>query len=139
MKPPTSEDITRQLQQAHFPQKHDRDLAMATVGDTPMVVTLEQLQPYELNPRVVRNPLYDDIKASIRERGLDQSPAITRRPNERHFIIRNGGNTRLSILGELWQETREERFSVSIACSALGSRSHMPCSGTWPRVTCTAS
>lgn len=110
MKPPTSEDITRQLQQAHFPQKHDRDLAVAPVGDTPMVVTLEQLRPYELNPRVVRNPLYDDIKASIRERGLDQPPAITRRPDEPHFIIRNGGNTRLSILGELWQETREERF-----------------------------
>lgn len=110
MKPPTSEDITRQLQQAHFPQKHDRDLAMAPVGDTPMVVTLEQLRPYELNPRVVRNPLYDDIKTSIRERGLDQPPAITRRPDETHFIIRNGGNTRLSILGELWQETREERF-----------------------------
>lgn len=110
MKPPTAEDITRQLQQAHFPQKHDRDLAMAPVGDTPMVVTLEQLRPYELNPRVVRNPLYDDIKASIRERGLDQPPAITRRPDESHFIIRNGGNTRLSILGELWQETREERF-----------------------------
>lgn len=110
MKAPTSEDITRQLQQAHFPQKHDRDLAMAPVGDTPMVVTLEQLRPYELNPRVVRNPLYDDIKASIRERGLDQPPAITRRPNEQHFIIRNGGNTRLSILGELWHETREERF-----------------------------
>ncbi|ELF6208298.1 chromosome partitioning protein ParB [Pseudomonas putida] len=110
MKPPTSENITRQLQQAHFPQKHDCDLTMAPVGDTPMVVSLEQLQPYELNPRVVRNPLYDDIKASIRERGLDQPPAITRRPNEAHFIIRNGGNTRLSILGELWQETREERF-----------------------------
>ena len=110
MKPPTSEDITHQLQQAHFPQKHDRDFAVAPVGDTPMVVTLEQLRPYELNPRVVRNPLYDDIKASIRKRGLDQPPAITRRLNEPHFIIRNGGNTRLSILGELWQETREERF-----------------------------
>ena len=110
MKPPTSEDISRQLQQAHFPQKHGRDLAAAPAGDTPMVVSLEQLRPYELNPRVVRNPLYDDIKASIRERGLDQPPSITRRPNEAHFIIRNGGNTRLSILGELWQETHEERF-----------------------------
>lgn len=110
MKPPTSEDITRQLQQAHFPQKHGRDHTAAPVGDTPMLVSLEQLRPYELNPRVVRNPLYDDIKASIRERGLDQPPAITRRPDEAHFIIRNGGNTRLSILGELWQETREERF-----------------------------
>lgn len=110
MKPPTSEDITRQLQQAHFPQNPDREVSSVPIADTPMVVSLEQLRPYELNPRVVRNPLYEDIKASIRERGLDQPPSITRRPNEPHFIIRNGGNTRLSILGELWQETREERF-----------------------------
>ncbi|MFJ2982707.1 MULTISPECIES: ParB family protein [unclassified Pseudomonas] len=110
MKPPTSEGITRQLQQGHFPQNPGREGSSVPIADTPMVVSLEQLRPYELNPRVVRNPLYDDIKASIRERGLDQPPSITRRPNEPHFIIRNGGNTRLSILGELWQETREERF-----------------------------
>lgn len=110
MKPPSSDHITRQLQQAHFPQNHGRDTTPMPIGDTPLVVSLEQLRPYELNPRVVRNPLYDEIKASIRERGLDQPPAITRRPDEPHFIIRNGGNTRLSILGELWQETREERF-----------------------------
>ncbi len=110
MKPPTSDDITRQLQQAHFPQAPGREVSSVPIADTPMVVSLEQLRPYELNPRVVRNPLYDDIKASIRERGLDQPPSITRRPNEPHFIIRNGGNTRLNILGELWQETREERF-----------------------------
>ncbi|MES3707396.1 chromosome partitioning protein ParB [Pseudomonas putida] len=110
MKAPTSEDITRQLQQTHFPQKHSSAPAAAPAVETPMVVSLEQLRAYELNPRVVRNPLYDDIKASIRERGLDQPPSITRRPDEPHFIIRNGGNTRLSILGELWQETREERF-----------------------------
>lgn len=109
MKPPTYEDVTRQLQQAHFPQK-SREQPANPVTETAMVVTLEQLRPYELNPRVVRNPLYDDLKASIRERGLDHPPSITRRPNEQHFIIRNGGNTRLSILGELWQETREERF-----------------------------
>ncbi|TNB81576.1 chromosome partitioning protein ParB [Pseudomonas sp. Fig-3] len=110
MKPPTSEDITRQLQQAHFPQKHGCEVTAAPVSDTPMVVTLEQLRPYELNPRVIRNPLYDELKTSIRERGLDQPPSITRRANEQHFIIRSGGNTRLSILGELWQETRQERF-----------------------------
>lgn len=78
--------------------------------DTPMVVTLDELRPYEFNPRIVRNPLYDEIKASIRERGLDAPPAITRRPGESHFIIRNGGNTRLSILKELWTQTKEERF-----------------------------
>ena len=39
MKPPTSEEITRQLQQAHFPQKPDREVTAAPVSDTPMVVT----------------------------------------------------------------------------------------------------
>lgn len=75
-----------------------------------MVVTLEQLRPYELNPRVTVNPLYAEIKASIRERGLDTAPAITRRPGESHYIIRNSGNTRLAILRELWAETKDERF-----------------------------
>jgi len=80
------------------------------VTDTPMVVTLDNLLPYELDPRLTRNPLYDDIKASIRERGLDAPPPITRRPGADHFIIRNGGNTRLAILRELWSETKEEQF-----------------------------
>ena len=80
------------------------------IADTPMVVTLDQLRPYDHDPRVTRNPAYEDIKASIRERGLDAPPAITRRPGEPHYIIRNGGNTRLAILRELWSETKDERF-----------------------------
>lgn len=78
--------------------------------DTPMVVTLDQLRSYEHNPRKTRNPLYDEIKASIKARGLDQPPLITRRPDEDQYIIRNGGNTRLEILNELWRETKEEQF-----------------------------
>lgn len=104
-------DIADQLLAGHFAK------TVPAVGrlsdplvDTPMVVTLDELRPYELNPRIVRNPLYEEIKASIRERGLDAPPAITRRPGEKHFIIRNGGNTRLSILKELWTQTKEERF-----------------------------
>jgi len=85
------------------------------IADTPMVVTLDELRPYELDPRLTRNPLFDDIKASIRERGLDAPPPITRRPGADHYIIRNGGNTRLAILRELWSETKEERF-FRISC-----------------------
>lgn len=110
MKTPTSDEITRKLQQAHFPQRAPQEPTADPDCDTPMVVTLEQLRPYEHNPRFIRNPLYAELKASIRDRGLDQPPSITRRPGEQHFIIRNGGNTRLSILAELWQETRQERF-----------------------------
>ena len=85
------------------------------IADTPMTVTLDQLLPYDLNPRFTRNPRYDEIKSSIRERGLDTPPAITRRPGEAHYIIRNGGNTRLAILHELWSETKDERF-FRISC-----------------------
>ena len=46
MKPPTSEDITRQLQQAHFPQAPGREVSSVPIVDTPMVVSLEQLRPY---------------------------------------------------------------------------------------------
>ncbi|EHD1638449.1 hypothetical protein JR666_001553 [Salmonella enterica] len=82
----------------------------APVVDTHMVVTLDELHPYELDPRLTRNPRYDEIKMSIRERGLDAPPPITRRPGATHYIIRNGGNTRLAILRELWSETKDERF-----------------------------
>src|SRR3546814_9199400 len=80
-----------------------------------MVVTLDQLRPYDHDPRKKRNPAYEEIKASIRERGLDAAPAITRRPGEDHYIIRNGGNTRLAILRELWSETKDEQF-FRISC-----------------------
>ena len=80
------------------------------IADTPMVVTLDQLHPYDHDPHKKRNPVYEEIKASIRERGLDAAPAITRRPGDDHYIIRNGGNTRLAILRELWSETKDERF-----------------------------
>ncbi|AMZ70473.1 MULTISPECIES: ParB family protein [Pseudomonas] len=110
MKKLTQEEITEKLHQDHFPRGPELGRLSDPLTDTPMLVTLEQLRPYEHNPRFIRNPLYDDIKASIRERGLDQPPPITRRPGEAYFIIRNGGNTRLAILGELWQETRDESF-----------------------------
>jgi ParB family protein of integrating conjugative element (PFGI_1 class) len=78
--------------------------------DTFIVATLDQLRPYALDPRLTRNRRYDEIKSSIRQRGLDASPVITRRPGEPSLTIRNGGNTRLSILRELWAETKDEQF-----------------------------
>ena len=109
---PTHPSLDRIAQQLLSTQREPpRDLALADpLSDTPIRVSLEQLRPYEHNPRTLRNPLHDQLKASIRERGLDQPPTITRRPGEHHYIVRNGGNTRLAILNELWRETADERF-----------------------------
>jgi len=85
---------------------------------THMAVTLDDLVPYDKNPRRKRNPLYDDIKSSIRERGLDDPPDITRRPDageDAPYMMRRGGNTRLAILRELYEETGDRRF-FSIKC-----------------------
>ncbi|EDR7340082.1 TPA_asm: chromosome partitioning protein ParB [Salmonella enterica subsp. salamae] len=83
----------------------------STTGEQEMVqVSLEQIQPFSLNPRVTRNPGYDVLKASILARGLDNTPVLTRRPGDEKYMLASGGNTRLAILNELWQETQDERY-----------------------------
>ena len=66
------------------------------VNEMPMVLTLEQLRPNPDNPRTSRNPKYEDIKASIRARGLDSVPKVTRDPEspEVGYIFSDGGTTR---------------------------------------------
>ncbi|MBA0017777.1 ParB family protein [Xenorhabdus nematophila] len=81
------------------------------VSEMPMVLTLDQLRPNPDNPRTSRNPRYEDIKASIKVRGLDTVPKVTRDPEgEDVYIFSDGGNTRYQVLSELWQETGDERF-----------------------------
>ncbi|MBL1881088.1 chromosome partitioning protein ParB, partial [Klebsiella pneumoniae] len=74
------------------------------------ILTLEQLQPNPDNPRQGRNPRYEEIKSSIRARGLDSVPKVTKAPGSEFYIFSDGGNTRYQILSELWQETQDERF-----------------------------
>lgn len=75
-----------------------------------MSLTLEQLRPYDRNPRTQRNPKYDEIKASIRAVGLKQKLTVTQRPGDDRYMISDGGNTRLAILNELYKEIGDERF-----------------------------
>lgn len=103
--------MAEQLQVPGFVHSNAAQTQMSDpVAETPMIMTLEQLRPYELDPRLTRNPRYEQLKASIRERGLDTPPSITRRPGDSFFMIRSGGNTRLAILWELWEDTQDERF-----------------------------
>ncbi|HCJ7369254.1 TPA: ParB family protein [Enterobacter hormaechei subsp. xiangfangensis] len=85
--------------------------------EMPMVLTLDDVSPFPDNPRNSRNPRYEEIKASIRARGLDTVPKITADPErpELGFFFSDGGNTRYQILSELWQETGDERF-FRISC-----------------------
>lgn len=82
------------------------------LSEIPMLLTLDQLRPNPDNPRTSRNPKYDEIKASIRSRGLDSVPKVTRDPEcpDDTYIFSDGGNTRHAILSELYAETGDDRF-----------------------------
>lgn len=80
-----------------------------------ITVNLDQLKPYEGNPRRTKNPAFEDIKESIKQRGLDHAPNITKRPGDDFYTILDGGNTRLQALSELFKETQESRF-YTIEC-----------------------
>jgi ParB family protein of integrating conjugative element (PFGI_1 class) len=82
----------------------------APISSMQIVVKIDQLRPFKFNPRTSRNPRYEEIKASIRAVGLDHSPNITQLPGDDKFTVRDGGNTRLTILHELWEETGDTKF-----------------------------
>jgi len=73
-------------------------------------LSVDEIRPYENNPRRCANVKFDDIKESIRTSGLRSPLTVTRRPSESHFIVEAGGNTRLLALQQLWSETRDPRY-----------------------------
>lgn len=109
-KHPSSEQIRGMLQEGHFGAS--RDLPAADpVTVTQLVVEIDRIQPYDRNPRRERNPLHDEIKESIRaQRSLNNPLTITRRPGDTYYMVESGGNTRLHVLKELWQETNDPHF-----------------------------
>ncbi|EAM8731511.1 hypothetical protein B0T92_19010 [Salmonella enterica] len=81
-------------------------------SEMPMVLTLDEVAPNPDNPRTTRNPKYDEIKESIRARGLDTVPKVTKNPDipGSPYIFSDGGNTRYAILRELYEETQDASF-----------------------------
>ncbi|WP_163559736.1 ParB family protein [Halomonas sp. NO4] len=116
MKRPTDQQLRDRLTQPG-PRRQGQPVDAVTPPDQEMAVwvTLDMLKPYEHNPRQVQNPKYEDIKASIRAAGLKHKPPVTQRPGEKHYTICDGGNTRLQILRELYEETGESRFHAFYA------------------------
>lgn len=76
----------------------------------PMKVDIRQIDLYDRNPRRSQNSAYEDIKESVRAQGLKQPLVITRRPGAERYMLKHGGNTRLTVLKELHAETSDRRF-----------------------------
>ncbi|MEM6733080.1 MAG: ParB family protein, partial [Myxococcota bacterium] len=92
------------------PQSRLGDTTVDPVSPTMIKVQITEIEPYDLDLRIARNDRFEEIKASIRARGLDQSFGITRRPGAATYTIARGGNTRLLALKELYSETEDPTF-----------------------------
>ncbi|EBR9313416.1 TPA: ParB family protein [Salmonella enterica subsp. enterica serovar Muenchen] len=102
---------TALLQGAREPQSVSSPAIMPT-SEMPLILTLDEVAPNPDNPRTTRNPKYDEIKDSIRTRGLDTVPKVTKNPDipGAPYIFSDGGNTRYAVLRELYAETGDECF-----------------------------
>ncbi|WP_019559102.1 ParB family protein [Thioalkalivibrio sp. ALE12] len=108
----SSEELRSRLTVGHFGDAAAQELPP---GDpltvTQMVLEIDRIRPYDGNPRRQRNPQYDEIKASIRaQKRLNNAIEVTRRPDDDLYMVRAGGNTRLQILQELYEETGDEAY-----------------------------
>ncbi|TCJ15187.1 hypothetical protein EZJ19_07715 [Parasulfuritortus cantonensis] len=85
-------------------------------SETQIQIPVMDIIPYDLNPRKAENERYDDIKDSIRTLKRLNSPlVVTRRPGTTKYMVGKGGNTRLRILQELFEETGDPAFQYTLA------------------------
>jgi len=113
-KRPTSDEVKGLLLEGHFGLSADEPLPLTDpISTTQMVLKLQDIKPYDKNPRREKNPAYEDIKASIlSKKQLNNNFNVTRRPGDDLFMVESGGNTRLAILKELYLETADEVFNT---------------------------
>ena len=84
-------DFGAMLDRPHFTTGGgDGELPPDPAVPTLILVNLNNLVPYQGNPRQSRNPAYDEIKESIRAIGLQNPPNVTRADPSHPYMIRDG-------------------------------------------------
>lgn len=79
---------------------------------TPIRVPVAEIQPYDRNPRQTPNPVYEEIKDSIRVNGMQQVLTVSKRgSDDACYMVSAGGNTCLQAVQEIYGETGDERFA----------------------------
>ncbi len=99
----TAEQITAMTAAASrraIPARSPADIHVISIAELPVT----DVRAYENNPRKHHNPKYEEIKESIRVRGVESALYITKRPGSDQYILAKGGKTRLQALHELAQE-----------------------------------
>ena len=82
------------------------------VVETAIRLSLDQLTEYDRNPRIAANREYEALKESLLCNTGSGTVAllVTKRPGEKHYFPKMGGNTRIRILKELYAESGDEKY-----------------------------
>ena len=73
----------------------------AEVEGSISILSIDDIEYYDHNPRVGANPKYDEIRASVKADNITNILTVTRRPGGVKYFPYGGGNTRLRIAKEL--------------------------------------
>ncbi len=106
------ERITGFLHAGHHGSE-DTDIPSSAepIPESMIRLNLDQLTLYDRNPRIQPNQDYAQLKASLMKTGATKVLlTVTRRPGETLYFPAAGGNTRLTALKELYQESNDEQF-----------------------------
>lgn len=99
----TAADITAMTKAANhqvLAPKAPSDIKVKTVIE----LNVNDVLIYDKNPRRRENLKYEEIKDSIRVRGVESALFVTKRPGSDRYMLAKGGKTRLRILQELVKE-----------------------------------
>lgn len=108
----SAEELRGRLFQGNFIRQGGLPEPGDPTVETPLPnLEITRIKLYEDNPRRERNASYDELKENIRVDGLKQHLIVTRRPGDELYMVEYGGNTRLQILKELADETKDPRFT----------------------------
>ena len=73
-------------------------------------VSCQEIEVFRLNQRLSENPKYAEIKESIKSGEQKQPLHIVFHPTEQKWVLSQGGQTRLRILWELYEETGDDEY-----------------------------
>lgn len=86
------------------------DLSEGDIDGTPIRLKVTDVLLCDHQPRIFLNESYEEVRTSIESQGLTTSLEVTRRGPGEPYMLSAGGNTRLTILQDLYKETGNERW-----------------------------
>lgn len=101
---PTSLDKARASLMSSLSQRPSASASLdprAEVEGSISILSIDDIEYYDHNPRVGANPKYEEIRASVIADGITNILTVTRRPGGLRYFPYGGGNTRLKIAKEL--------------------------------------